>query len=319
MIKKLGRSLSFFNSRIKNNSLQGLGESLKENSVLLNELKMMSEAQHKEILKVLKSISNFENLLKQKSMGGKYALASFAEETQIAKDIWERHEDETYRKDQSHIRGVGRWADDARWIEIGTTTLQVLNRYLNAINRGKFWEKTRVILEWGPGGGSNIYALGKYSRLYYGVDISDKNLMEAKKVSIESKCSGFCPIFLTDSIEDAMKKVENDVDVFISTAVFQHFPSKAYGVNVLNVVFAKMAPGAVGFVQIRFENGNEKFRPIEELSEYKRRHIFANNYRIDEFASVLEATGFVGVSVTEIRPEFNYVHFCFQKPESAGN
>jgi hypothetical protein len=29
--------------------------------------------------------------------------------------VWERHQNDAYCRDQSHWRGVGRWADDVRW------------------------------------------------------------------------------------------------------------------------------------------------------------------------------------------------------------
>ena len=34
--------------------------------------------------------------------------------------VWERHDDEDYRRDLSHWRGQGRW-HEARWLRLGST------------------------------------------------------------------------------------------------------------------------------------------------------------------------------------------------------
>ena len=65
--------------------------------------------------------------------------------------VWESHDDEQYRQDQSHWRGVGRW-DEQKWAELGHAVMQRMEELHHAAGREWNAADAPVLLEWGPGG-----------------------------------------------------------------------------------------------------------------------------------------------------------------------
>jgi len=231
-----------------------------------------------------------------------------------AKNVWEDYENEEYRRDQSHWRGCGRWRDDNAWQAIGNSTKRNIELLFSYIGK-KLDESGKLsFLEWGPGGGANLFGMRDYADQYYGVDISEKNLAEAKRMITEVGYAGiFKPLHVSNQPSDVLIEIDKKIDVFISTAVFQHFPSKAYGAEVLKLVTKSLKPNGVGMVQIRFDNSNPKFKPIENLVSYKERHITANSYAIEEFWDLLKTQGLMPLCISNIRSENNYVTYFFKK------
>lgn len=234
-----------------------------------------------------------------------------------AKLVWESYHDEEYRRDQSHWRGHGRWADDKAWQSIGLSTKKLIETLLSLNGSSALGSKSYKFLEWGPGGGSNLFALSRFAEIYYGVDISPSNLEEAQRmINEEGFASLFHPILVSDSPSDVINQINDKVDIFLSTAVFQHFPSKLYGAEVLRVANHCLKPGGLGVIQIRFDNGNPKFKPIENLNSYKERHITANSYGIDEFWDLLKTSSFTPISVVKILTFNNYATYFFKASQS---
>lgn len=235
-------------------------------------------------------------------------------EIDIIKGIWNDKDDEAYRRDVCHWRGHGRWADDARWLNIGKQTLQCIERLGALAGRPGLHARSGLnVLEWGPGGGANAFALRYLAARYYGVDISAKNLAEAERVVREDGAADcFIPIALDDAPASVAARIEHPVSLFLSTAVFQHFPSHAYGFEVLATLRRVCADDALGFIQIRFDNGNEKYRSIQGLDEYERKHITANAYTIDAFWDAIAKAGFTPLAVTDIATSHNYATFYMQ-------
>lgn len=225
------------------------------------------------------------------------------------KSVWNDAENEVYRQDQSHYRGVGRWADDGAWQDIGRSSMQKIKFLWRLLNRPHASLVNQVALEWGPGGGANAFGLREVCSRYYGVDISEKNLAEANRLMVaEGKPDYFKPVLLSGDPQTIVSSVQ-PVNLFLSTAVFQHFPSREYGIEVLNALRSVCAPSAVGFIQIRFDNGNPKYRGIARLDEYKRDHITANSYAIDVFWDALDSAGFQPIAVNSLRTKNNYATF----------
>lgn len=228
------------------------------------------------------------------------------------KKVWDEHQDNDWREDQSHWRGKGRWADDTKWQSIGRGTVQKLRGLWRYLGKESIPGPMNV-LEWGPGGGSNLFGFRYLASTYHGVDISEKNLNEcARMIGEEGFERIFSPILLTGEPETVAQSVEEPIDLFISTSVFQHFPSKEYGEKVLAAVKAISKPSALGIVQIRFDNGNPKFRPIEDIAQYEERHITATSYGIDEFWGLLKKHGFHPLLIGEVNPANNYATFYFR-------
>ncbi|CAN7623552.1 hypothetical protein LJR010_004428 [Ensifer adhaerens] len=225
------------------------------------------------------------------------------------KAVWNNAEDETYRQDQSHYRGVGRWADDEAWQDIGRSSMQKIKFLWRLLNRPNASLANQVVLEWGPGGGANAFGLREISSRYYGVDISEKNLAEAgRMMTAEGRPNYFKPVLLAGVPQSIVGDVE-PINIFLSTAVFQHFPSRDYGIEVLKALRSMCAPNAGGFIQIRFDNGNPKYRGIASIQEYEREHITANSYPIEVFWDALDAAGFQPLAVNGLRTKNNYATF----------
>jgi hypothetical protein len=222
--------------------------------------------------------------------------------------VWEHYEDEDWRRDQSHHRGQGRWADDTRWRGIGEGTLAKL-RFL-ATATGQDIPLRPTVLEWGPGGGANLHGLRNLAATYVGVDISQKNLDEAARmISAEPDARvRFVPKLLTKQ-PSTLRGELPACHMFLSTACFQHFPSKAYGAEVLRTIHQACQQRAFGIVQIRFDNGNEKYRSIRDLREYRERHLTATSYGLDEFWALTREVGFEPLFVRDFNTRTNYATF----------
>lgn len=230
------------------------------------------------------------------------------------RSVWESHKDEEYRRDQSHWRGCGRWKDDAVWQKIGQGTLEHLQRITRYLGTSEtFWTQKRSMLEWGPGGGANLFALKPFASVYYGIDISESNLGEAGRLDAESPPAVFKPVLIGEDVSVVSRTVSEPVELFLSTAVFQHFPGKDYGVRVLQELARAVRPGGIGYIQIRYDNGNEYFKPISTLQEYARKHITANSYMIDEFSELCTKAGFEVLYVTGIRVANNYASYALRR------
>lgn len=55
-------------------------------------------------------------------------LKYFVVETEIARDVWDELNDENVRRDHSHWLGIGRWADEDSWRDIGRNTLRLYHQ-----------------------------------------------------------------------------------------------------------------------------------------------------------------------------------------------
>lgn len=223
--------------------------------------------------------------------------------------VWESHEDEHYRQDQSHWRGVGRW-DDEKWAELGQAMVQHVDDLHHAARRDWSSAARPVLLEWGPGGGANLHALAGRVGLMYGVDISTKNLEETGRVLAEVPGSTFVPVLLDGDPGTVVASVDRPVDLFVSTAVFQHFPSREYGAEVLRAVREVMAPGGLGYVQIRYDDGTQRYRS-KNVAEYRERHITATSYSLSGFWALLHDSGFRPLSIGRLNTAINYAGFSF--------
>ena len=144
--------------------------------------------------------------------------------------------------------------------------------------------------------------------------MSEKNLEKAAQTLSDAGAQIFKPIHLSNGLSDVTDRVAEPIDIFVSTAVFQHFPSQAFGVEVLELMHELMAPGAIALVQIRYDNGAEKFVPNTSLDQYATRYITATSFAIDAFALHLKQIGFVDIMACDFDARINYVTFCFSKP-----
>ena len=233
---------------------------------------------------------------------------------EMIKAVWQNHKDETRRRDLSHWRGYGRWKDDDAWKAIGCRTLRKINNVLVFIGKQpNYWQYQKSILEWGPGGGANLYAFRHLSNIYLGVDISQANLDEATRMIKAEGVDNFHPYLLEGEPASIGADIHYKIDLFLSTAVFQHFPSKDYGAEVLKAIYQLTKKGGAGIIQIRFDNGIKKFKPLDNISQYMEKYITANSYGIDEFCSICTKVGFQVLYMDDIMTHCNYLTYALMK------
>ncbi len=220
--------------------------------------------------------------------------------------VWNDHPNDEYRHDQSHWRNQGRWDADS-WSAIGRSTLESVRAAAMMLGRSV---PTGPLLEWGPGGGTNLVAFSATSSKLYGVDVSTNNLDEAGRVLGElDHPPPFVPIVVGSDPTAVADEIDEPVDVFVSTAVFQHFPSREYGGDVLRTVARTLSPQAIGMIQIRYDNGSPKYQ--QKNADYKRQHITFTSYPLDEFWDLLLAVGLRPLAITDLRSPYNYATYTF--------
>jgi hypothetical protein len=223
--------------------------------------------------------------------------------------VWEGHPDEDYRRDMSHWRGHGRWAEE-KWAAIGRATVGSIHRAARMLGRPA---PAGPLLEWGPGGGSNLVACAGISQRLYGADISAKNLAECARVLAELDPSPeFRPILVGDDPTSVAAAIHEPIELFVSTAVFQHFLTREYGGEVLRVVADLLAPGALGFVQIRYDDGTPKY--LQKHEDYFARHVTFTSYELDGFWDLLASVGLQPLDISAVNSNVNYATFSFLAP-----
>ena len=231
--------------------------------------------------------------------------------TKVLKSIWEKLPDEERRKQLSHIRGVGDWQDIELWERQGKKSLENIRNIYRKLVRPI---DGITVFEWGQGGGTNIAGVSSICNHFYSVDISESNVAEAKKIAKEYDVL-FSPSLISSEKDiDNLPIKNNSIDVVLSTAVFQHFPSKEYAKKVLKAMHKTLKHNGIGIIQIRYQN--EKFgkKSIKDMSEYVNNHIFSLLFTLDEFWELLKEVGFSPIQIHDINVGGkNYATYTFTK------
>jgi len=215
---------------------------------------------------------------------------------------WSMSDSNERIRDQAHWCGEGRWGQE-RWLAYGDFFFDLAGRGLGPAG-GPDWRaglKTQTALEWGCGGGAVIRPLCRHFATVYGVDISEATLYECRKriaalVSREEnngqkKGGNFMAFHFPAEHPEAVLDLiaPGTVDFILSVGVFKHFPSQAYTLRVLKVMEKLLKREGFLFVQIRYFDGMEKYRPKEE--DYARNVITMTSFTADVFAAQLDAAG----------------------------
>jgi hypothetical protein len=200
-----------------------------------------------------------------------------------AQAYWSDSTNDDHLKDQSHWRGAGRFSDDEKWLDIGRSHVRLLHQ-LRA-----FAGSTAAfgnVVEWGPGGGSNALAMLQEMKNYCAIDISAPNLGECQRQLRLAKFDGFTPVlFDAAKPETVLEGRESSFDLFLSTAVFQHFPSKDYGGRVWHIAQQLQRTDGFALIQTRIDDGTDRLQP--KTANYRENATFFTSYRVEEFWEIL--------------------------------
>jgi Methyltransferase domain len=226
-----------------------------------------------------------------------------------AKDYWSASENDSLRRSESHWRSEGRWSDDETWFSIGIDNLRRFEMLRPAEVSG-----AERIMEWGPGGGSNVLAFASAfgCNTYYGVDISNSNLEECARQCSQEGVTGFEPILINPATPATVTQgiPAGTLDLFISLAVYQHFPSREHGYEVNQIASDLLRPGGLAFIQTRYSEGSLLFKPKHR--SYGKTAITFNSYPIIQFWESLIEVGLTPLSVC-FRTEANYAFYLAEK------
>lgn len=207
-------------------------------------------------------------------------------------------------RDHSHWRGAGTWSDDERWWALGRAHLDLVDRFARLAGGGPSFE---VIVEWGSGGGANAVHLAPRSRRFYGIEVSQSNLVECGRVLREQGFEGFRPVLIPSEYpERALDAVAEPADFFLCTYVFELLPGTTYGLRVLQIAERLLRSGGAALIQIRYDDGTPLRAP-------KRRDYFTNavhftSYPLHTFWLEAERAGFVPEAVQLIPTRGRYPH-----------
>jgi hypothetical protein len=234
------------------------------------------------------------------------------EEEQIARDageLWSASQTDATVKDWSHWKGEGRWAEEDSWYGIGRRHYAMYKQLLALAGRER---SGKSLVEWGPGGGSNAIAYLKNGfETCFGVDISPANLEECARQLEAHDQTGFQPILIDpEEPEECRMQLPRKVDFFLSTAVYQHFPSKDYGLRITRLAHKLLADDGLALIQTRYDDLSGRYRPKNR--DYRKNVITFTSYAIEEFWAEAEKASFSPLGLV-LNPEVNYAYYYLKK------
>ena len=209
------------------------------------------------------------------------------------------NQDTDHVKDMSHQYKSGRW-NYSEWNALGVTMFIRLTHILNITGNG---DKHQMSLtEFGCGGGANLHFMQQHSDFHLcGVDISQKTLDAAR-----------------DGLPDSVNLIHYDpadpaamidalpytADIFLSTYVFQHFPSWEYTEEVLKLMTQMIRVDGVFLVQYRFRKAATS-GSLFPGGKYEDQFIRAATFDPQELEDLFTMNGF-DVMFTEFQQRDDY-------------
>lgn len=257
----------------------------------------------------LKLLQYVKTLLFAKKEGASTSAESLPKLAKDAGHYWSKSENDECTQDLSHWIGKGRWTDKESWQDIGNKHYRMFEDICMLTAK----KPKKSMLEWGPGGGANAVRFCKLFDDYYGVDISEANLSECKhQLEIREFNKFHSMLIKPENPEDCMQFISEPVDFFLSTAVYQHFPGKEYGVLVTKTAHKLLASGGLAIIQTRYDDGSETVR--SKNRDYNNNAITFTSYRIEEFWQIAVSCGFKPLMVN-LEPGSNYAYYLLEKGE----
>jgi SAM-dependent methyltransferase len=209
----------------------------------------------------------------------------------------------------SHWRGAGIFADDDLWLALGRKNLEVYQQFCRMIGVST---PPRRIVEWGCGGGANAVHFAPLAETYVGIDIAQPSLQECARQLDAAGFRNFEPVLVDACAPDtALTQIAQKCDLFLSTYVFELFPTPAYGLQVLKIARKLLNEGGMAIIQIRFMRDSWTSRP--KRFAYKR-NVISNAYRVETFWDEAEKCGFSPQAVRlvpreTLNDQSNYAYF----------
>ncbi len=174
--------------------------------------------------------------------------------------VWNLDTDQM--RDLSHCQGYGRWDLDS-WREMSD---QAELRIKSALKS----DPPSLVYDFGCGGGSNIRAILNLAKSrswgfgeIWGIDISKMNINAARSMGYEAPGWGveyLC--YDPDQPESLIRDLPGQADLFISTYVYQHFPSLEYAKRITALLPYLVRAGGTFIIQIRISHNGQTEKVI---------------------------------------------------------
>jgi hypothetical protein len=235
--------------------------------------------------------------------------------TADAHSYWNR--DDPWTRSVSHFTGARRCPAN-RWKRIGDRNWQRFTTFVERVNARL--EDFQSMVEWGPGGGANAVAFCRHFKRFYGVDVSRLSLVECRDqlgARMLADCFTEVPINCAEP-HAALHLVDTPVDFFLSTACYQHFPSKSYGAHVTNLAGMMLRPDGIAMIQIRWNDGGQYHAPKTSKYCKGKNAIRFTSYNIGEFLGIASDAGLLDVGFLDVEPA-SCVYFYFVKRAQEGS
>ncbi len=204
----------------------------------------------------------------------------------------------TDRAVNAHWRGKGVFQDDALWLKLGRDHWNLFHHLAHANGRRP---NLRRVVEWGCGGGMNAVHFAKSANTFYGVDISQETLSECERQCEAERIRTFRPVLIRpEAPSQAMKVLEQPVDLFLSTYVLELLPTPEHGDELIEIASRVLSPKGLAFIQFRYDDGTVfgRSRPWQ----YEKNIARNVTYRRDDFERRCERQG-LKVVASEVFPE----------------
>jgi len=206
---------------------------------------------------------------------------------------------------KAHWRGHGGdWDTDDKWLSRARHNFETYSTYIEA--EKPEGHRQHEMVEWGVGGGANaIVFLSVFNRLF-GVDIAQKTLDECgRQVDRVFEGKRKLSLFLADiNNPEGVIIAAPSADLFLCTAVFQHFPYKAYGLRVLSVVRNLLRDSGIAMISFRtpYRTPRHKRRIHKEYRDNIARFCL---FHFKEYERLVELAGLELAHVVEHHGELS--------------
>lgn len=202
----------------------------------------------------------------------------------------------------SHFQNYGKWKNKELWDKLGLDNLERLEMLK------KLSSKSRIenMLEWGIGGGANAV---KFSNEidFYGVDISKDSISECKRQLklVHNRNLDSQLIHIQIENPEVVSELIPNVDFFLCTSVFQHFPSPEYGAEIAGIAYNILRDDGIALIQTKYGENQNYF-------DYSGNFARFTLYPLPLFWRLMTDIGFTVLAVT-LETKTLYAYYYLKK------
>ena len=231
-------------------------------------------------------------------------------------DYWNRDYSNPILAQDAHWKNKGIFEDNQRWLSLGKEHLELILKYSSVLD---FRFPVKKIVEWGCGGGANAVHFAPLTEKFIGIDITSESLAECGTQILERGYNNFQPVLIDATVpESILNENINNVDLFISTYVFEQFPSPEYGMKILELANKMLRNEGIAFIHIRYNDERKDLK--SKRFSYKLHPYLMTTYTLEEFWGKVKNYGFqpLGIFLTPSQPlvkDGSYAYFFLKKKQ----